>query len=211
MPNAHVFAGGAVDVADGSELAYLACANMDDLGASRHLNLASNGLRFFIAAIREAFEECGLLLAYDALGQWVDLEGWDQEEVRSLRARLSSGDVDLATMCRSNEWRLAVDAVAYFSHWITPPGLSHRFDTRFFIGRAPPRQHASLVGAEMSHMVWRTAADALADHTGGRLTLMLATQTILKEIAAFVDLDALLAYAWSERKILPTTPLLRAE
>ena len=52
----------------------IACARgLDDVRASRQLNLPSNGLRFFVAAVREAFEECGLLLAYDARGEMVDL------------------------------------------------------------------------------------------------------------------------------------------
>ena len=68
MPNAYVFAGGALDLSDESADVYALCNGLDDELASERLELPSNGLRFFVAAVREAFEECGLLLAYDARG-----------------------------------------------------------------------------------------------------------------------------------------------
>src|SRR6202042_3535013 len=73
MPNAYVFAGGALDPQDESAEAAELCQGLSDRDASERLQLPSNGLRFFIAAVREAFEECGLLLAYDARGELVDL------------------------------------------------------------------------------------------------------------------------------------------
>src|SRR5882762_4510663 len=72
MPNAHVFAGGALDTNDEDADVYALCKGLDDAGASEKLQLSSNGLRFFVAAVREAFEECGLLLAYDSHGEMVD-------------------------------------------------------------------------------------------------------------------------------------------
>src|SRR5579872_1610084 len=72
MPNAYVFAGGALDLDDESGAVYALCQGLDDGRASERLNLPSNGLRFFVAAVREAFEECGLLLAYDPRGEVVD-------------------------------------------------------------------------------------------------------------------------------------------
>ncbi|HEY2145869.1 MAG TPA: hypothetical protein VGH12_07370, partial [Steroidobacteraceae bacterium] len=73
MPNAHVFAGGAVDASDASDEIYGLCSGLDDGRASERLGLPSAGLRHFVAAVREAFEECGLLLAYDSSGRWVNL------------------------------------------------------------------------------------------------------------------------------------------
>jgi 8-oxo-dGTP pyrophosphatase MutT (NUDIX family) len=206
MPNAYVFAGGAVDPADATDEVYDVCAGMDDDRASERLQLPSNGLRFFVAAIREAFEECGLLLAYDPAGRIVDLTGWDEERLRHLRAQVCAGEAGLAAVCKLNGWRLAVDGLAYFDHWITPPDLKRRFDTRFFIARAPAQQTASLAGDEMSDLVWRGAAEALAGHSSGELLLMQATRTILGEIARFDHIDALFAFAQSGRKILPTAP-----
>ena len=72
MPNAYVFAGGALDLNDESADVYRLCKGLDDGRASDQLKVPSNGLRFFVAAVREAFEECGLLFAYDSRGDVVD-------------------------------------------------------------------------------------------------------------------------------------------
>src|SRR5882757_2961999 len=200
MPNAYVFAGGAVDPGD-------LCQGLSDRCASERLQLPSNGLRFFIAAVREVFEECGLLLAYDAQGEWVDLSSWDESRLREVRLQLSAGQLSLAALCKAQGWRLAVDRLAFFSHWITPPGRL-RFDTRFFLSLAPPKQHAFLAGNEMAELLWCTAAEALAEHASGRLLLMFPTRTILKQIAEFRDLDALIEFAGRPREIKAITPVL---
>jgi 8-oxo-dGTP pyrophosphatase MutT (NUDIX family) len=207
MPNAYVFAGGALDPADESADVCNLCEGLSDPSASQRLQLPSNGLRFFIAAVREVFEECGLLLAYDARGDLVDLTGWDESRLRERRLQLSAGRLSLAALCEQHGWRLAVDRLAFFSHWITPPGRL-RFDTRFFLSLAPPKQHASLAGNEMSELVWHTAADALAEHAGGRLLLMFPTRAILTQIAEFQDIDALFEFASRPRVIAPITPVL---
>jgi 8-oxo-dGTP pyrophosphatase MutT (NUDIX family) len=204
MPNAYVFAGGAVDAADAAGEAYGLCAPLDDADASRRLGVPAGGLQHYIAAIRESFEECGLLLAYDGGGQIVDLSMEPPLELERLRVALSAGETDLAALCRARGWRLAADQLSFYSHWITPPTLKRRFDTRFFIARAPTRQQASLAGTEMSDLIWRTAAEALAEHDHGEVLLVTATRAILAEIAGFEDIDALFESASSERTILPT-------
>jgi 8-oxo-dGTP pyrophosphatase MutT (NUDIX family) len=207
MPNAYVFAGGALDPDDESADARELCQGLNDLRASERLQLPANGLRFFIAAVREVFEECGLLLAYGSRGELVDLTEWDESRLREVRLQLSAGQLNLAALCKAQGWRLAVDKLAFFSHWITPPGKL-RFDTRFFLSLAPPKQHAFLAGNEMSELVWRTAAEALAEHASGRLLLMFPTRTILKEIAEFRDIDALFEFASRPREIKAITPVL---
>jgi 8-oxo-dGTP pyrophosphatase MutT (NUDIX family) len=207
MPNAYVFAGGALDPGDEGADARELCQGMSDRCASERLQLPANGLRFFIAAVREVFEECGLLLAYDSRGELIDLTPWDESRLREVRLQLSAGQLSLAALCKAHGWRLAVDKLAFFSHWITPPGKL-RFDTRFFLALAPPRQQALLAGNEMSELVWRTAAEALAEHASGRLLLMFPTRAILKEIAEFRDIDALFEFASRPRAIKAITPVL---
>jgi 8-oxo-dGTP pyrophosphatase MutT (NUDIX family) len=207
MPNAYVFAGGALDLSDESADVYALCNGLDDELASEQLELPSNGLRFFVAAVREAFEECGLLLAYDARGDIADLSSWDESLLRETRLKISGGQLSIAELCRAEGWRLAVDKLAFFSHWITPPGRV-RFDTRFFLCGAPPRQTACLAGNEMSQLVWRTAAEALAEHASKELLLMYPTRAILKDIAAMRDVEELFDFARKPRKIAPITPVL---
>ena len=207
MPNAYVFPGGGIESSDGSDDIYDFCAGLDDGAAASLLSLPSNGLRFFVAAVREAFEECGLLLAYGPSGEWVDLSIWEEAQVREARLQLAAGRLDFAALCATHGWRLAVDKLTFFSHWITPPGKL-RFDTRFFLSLAPPRQQAFLAGDEMSELVWRTAAEALSEHANHELLLMFPTRQILKEIAASKNMDELLAYANRPRAIAPITPVL---
>jgi 8-oxo-dGTP pyrophosphatase MutT (NUDIX family) len=206
MPNAYVFAGGAVDAGDAADDVYGLCAPWGDEQAGTRLELPAHGLKFFIAAIREAFEEGGLLLAYDAAGHIVDLAGWDGARLHQLRTQMCAGQLSLAALCKLHGWRPAVDGLAYFAHWITPMHLKQRFDTRFFIARAPAGQRASLASEEMSDLVWRTPAEALAEHSGGALLLMHATRSILGEIARFEHIDALFAFAHTSRKILAIMP-----
>lgn len=207
MPNAHVFAGGALDLNDEGAEVYRLCQGLDDALASEQLELPSNGLRFFVAAVREAFEECGLLLAYERRGEIVDFSSWDEIRLREMRLKILDGQLSFAELCHAQGWRLAVDQLAFFSHWITPPGRI-RFDTRFFLCAAPPKQTASLVGNEMSELVWRTAAEALSEHANKKLLLMYPTRAILKEIAAIRDIDELFEFARRPRRIAPLTPVL---
>jgi 8-oxo-dGTP pyrophosphatase MutT (NUDIX family) len=206
MPNAYVFAGGALDPNDESAEVYALCGGLNDALASEQLELPSNGLRFFVAAVREAFEECGLLLAYDDRGEIADLSSWDESRLRETRLKISAGLLSIAELCGAQGWRLAVDKLVFFSHWITPPG-SVRFDTRFFLCAVPPRQTASLAGSEMSQLVWRTADEALAEHDSKKLLLMYPTRAILQEIAALRGIDELFNFASRPRKIAPITPV----
>jgi 8-oxo-dGTP pyrophosphatase MutT (NUDIX family) len=207
MPNAYVFAGGALDRSDESAAVYALCNGLDDKLASERLELPANGLRFFVAAVREAFEECGLLLAYDEGGDIVDLASWQELQLRETRLNISDGRLGFAELCRMQRWRLAVDKLVFYSHWITPPG-SVRFDTRFFLCAAPPSQTPSLAGNEMSQLVWRTAAESLAEHANKKLLLMYPTRAILQGIAAMRSIDELFDFASRPRKIVPITPVM---
>ncbi len=190
MPGAYVFPGGAVDTRDQMPEVYGACAGLDDDAASAMLGVRAHGLRYCVAAIREAFEECGLLFAYAhgaALARPERLEG------------------DLLTMCISAGWRLAVDRLVYFAHWITPPGPV-RFDTRFFLAQAPEGQCARLMSDEMRSLVWLGACEALDRHANGRLLLMSPTVAQLEELAPFASLAALMRHARVPRRIEAVLP-----
>jgi hypothetical protein len=113
-------------------------------------------------------------------------------------------------LCKEHAWRPAVDRLTYFSHWITPAAMKRRFDTRFFIARAPENQIASLAGDEMSDLIWTQAKDALANFAAGRLQLMFPTRTLLGEIAAYDEVDALLDFAQRPRRIVPIMPSMGA-
>jgi 8-oxo-dGTP pyrophosphatase MutT (NUDIX family) len=210
MPGAYVFAGGGVDPADAGPDAYALCPHLSDERASDTLKVTRDGLAYYVAAVREALEECGLLMAYGADGSIVNLSDWDEATLHALRNQVNRQHINLPQLCREQGWRLAVDRLHYFAHWITPPGAMLRYDTRFFICRAPEHQTASLASEEMSELIWRTAADAIELANDGQIMLMNATRENLKEIAAFAHVETLLEYASQPREIttvLPTFPL----
>jgi 8-oxo-dGTP pyrophosphatase MutT (NUDIX family) len=210
MPGAYVFAGGAVDPGDASAEAYALSHDLSDERASANLKVAEHGLSYYVAAAREALEECGLLMAYDASGSIVDLTQWEEARLHTLRNQVNRQHLHLPQLCRAQGWRLALDQLLYFAHWITPPGQKLRFDTRFFICRAPEHQTASLASEEMSQLIWRTAAAALKEGDAGHITLVHATREMLKEIADFAHVETLLEYARQPRDIttvLPTFPV----
>lgn len=207
MAGAYVFPGGAIDASDGREDILACCADMDDVAASRWLNLESGGLAFFVGAIRECFEESGLLLAVDARGGLVKIDGPAMaRDYGALRQKLAAGGLTLAELCRDRKLRLAVDCLAYFSHWITPVALARRFDTRFFIAIAPPDQIPSHDEAETVDHVWVRPAEAMERHARGEFPLMFATIKTLEALACFDDTAALMDHARAPRIIAPLLP-----
>lgn len=199
MPNAHVFPGGALDPEDSSAAAYALCAGLDDAAASRMLGVPEHGLAYYVAAIRETFEECALLLAYGCGGGALA-----QDEIAKLSG--NPGETSFAVACAARGWRLAVDRLLYFAHWITPLSMPRRFDTRFFLAQAPEQQAAALVSAEMQELEWLGARAALKRHVSGELLLMSPTIALLTEMAAFPDVGALVCHAQGARIIETVIP-----
>lgn len=196
VPGAYVFPGGSLDATDFSSVSEVPCSGLEDASASRLLKLERGGLAHWIAAIRECFEESGLLLARDLSGRLVELQ--DSETTQHLsacRKKLAAGELTLADICRSRNIQLATDKLVYFSHWITPPIAPRRFDTRFFIAEAPPAQTASHDDSETINHLWIGPAKALANHHRGELNLVFATVKILESLTGFHDTATLMAHA----------------
>jgi len=194
---AAVFPGGHLDATD--KLAHAFANGLDDARASSLLGLADGGLDYWIAAIRECFEEAGLLLAVDSSGQWVDLAALGDEDLLAMRHDLHAGRTDLATVCQRHGWRLATDRLHYFSHWLTPPGRPKRFDTRFLVTIAPPRQHASADETESAELMWLKPADAVAAER--KLKLMLVTEETLRALATFRRAEDAISLAAQRREV----------
>src|SRR5690349_21701412 len=124
---AWVFPGGLLD--GGDRAAHACCAGLDDVAASARLELEAHGLDYYVAAVRECFEESGLLFAYDARGELLQLDAELAERIAPWRGALHRGERSLGELCEAFGVRLAVDRLAYLSHWITPPIRPKRFDT----------------------------------------------------------------------------------
>ncbi|MDE2297344.1 MAG: MBL fold metallo-hydrolase [Burkholderiales bacterium] len=200
---AWVFPGGVVD--PGDRHSHDVCAGLDDATASARLGLARDGLDYYVAAVRECFEESGLLFAADAGGALVRLDAAASDpaprhrELGSWRGPLHRHERTLADLCREFGLVLALDRLVYLSHWLTPLGRPKRFDTRFFIAELPAAQTAAFDGTEMVEQLWLRPADALA--RAHELKLMTPTQTTLALVGRYDNVAALLAWARAPREV----------
>jgi 8-oxo-dGTP pyrophosphatase MutT (NUDIX family) len=192
---AHVFPGGALDPEDVAAASAALCRGLDDEEASARLRLTSGGLAFFVAAVRECFEEAGILLAERLDGGAVPAEGEPGRRLAAHRRALIAGTTTLARVCAAESLQLATDRMEYFSHWITPFGAPRRFDTRFFVAEAPVGQQAVHDQGETIAARWIRPADALALHEEGTFDLLLPTLENLTALARFPTAAAVLAGA----------------
>lgn len=201
---AWVFPGGLIDAGD--RRCHGVCLGLDDIQASARLGLAAAGLDQYVAAVRECFEEAGLLFAVGADGRIVDLDSEPGVRLSALRNHLGSGACDLADVCRDFGLRLAVDRLFYIGHWLTPLGRAKRFDTRFFLAVLPAGQASAHDAVETVEQVWLTPAQALSAEDTRRL--MTPTRAMIEQIAAFADADSLLDWARSPRQVVRVLPRL---
>lgn len=204
MPGFFVFPGGAVDPKDSCDTMLSLCNGLDDVAVSGQLDFAADGLAYAIAAIRESFEEVGLLLAQDGAGRYVDITQPDAIECYTrLREGLYSGKLTFAEVVHSQGLIAAVDQLALLSRWVTPEGLPRRYDTRFFVAAAPEQQVAILDGQEAIDHRWIAPAQALALGEQGEMELSLPTVRTLHDISSFTTSAALLNYARHQGPIEP--------
>ncbi|MEY2569622.1 MAG: hypothetical protein QOE35_4151 [Actinomycetota bacterium] len=190
---AYVFPGGAVDEADRhADLERVSTGRSDDQ-ASNVLGIEQGGLAFWVAAIRESFEEAGVLLATDPGGTVVSFADPEVAERFNLhRKAVDSGERRLIEVCETEHLLLAVDQIHYFSHWITPEGAPRRYDTRFFVCAAPPKQVPLHDDRETIANVWIRPEDALARHRAGDFDLIFPTIKSLETIGRFASAGELL-------------------
>ena len=135
-----------------------------------------------VAAIREAFEECGILLARDESGS----ELIAKERLQQLdhyRTRLHGGELSVLDFLREENLRLAADRLVHFAHWITPENLPKRFDTHFFLAKAPEDHLATHDGYESVDSVWIQPSEAFEDAEAGRRSIIFPTLRNVAKLA----------------------------
>lgn len=152
------------------------------------------------AAVRETFEECGVLLA----GSGPAALGSDA------RADLVSRRRDLAEVLAAADLHLRSDLLAPWARWVTPPESPRRYDTAFFVARVPDGQQADAHTTEAVEAAWWYPADALERWQAGEIELMAPTVRTLQEIAGHRDAGSVLAVA-SDRVLEPVVPRVRRD
>jgi 8-oxo-dGTP pyrophosphatase MutT (NUDIX family) len=192
-----VFPGGKVDDVDGvDEIAEL-CDGLTDAHASALLGIANGGLAYWVACIRECFEEAGVLLArHETTG---DVVRFDDDETAQRfeveRENIHDGSVALLDLCKREGLRLTTDDIHYVSHWITPMGEKRRFDTRFFIARAPQAQEPLHDDGETIESFWISPQEAIERAHEKDLMLMPPTKANIEFLLPFTSADEVLEAA----------------
>ena len=203
----YVFPGGRVDANDAESTLEAHCDGMTDEEASALLGIPHGGLSYWVAVIRECFEEAGVLLARSLENN--DVVRFDDEDkidrFNVARHEVHDGMLSLIELCAQENLRLVTDNIHYVSHWITPVGEPRRFDTRFFIARAPEAQEPLHDDNETIASLWVTPTEALAMHKRGELAMIPPTTSNLEFLVPHATADMALQAA---KKIgMPTTIL----
>jgi glyoxylase-like metal-dependent hydrolase (beta-lactamase superfamily II)/8-oxo-dGTP pyrophosphatase MutT (NUDIX family) len=205
---AAVFPGGVLDARDRD--AHGRCRGWTDAQASQRLSLPVGGLDYLVAAARESFEEVGLLFLRPrgAVGD-EDAPAWAAGQAtaqHAWREALQRGECSWVDLCTALDAETDLGGWHYWSHWLTPPGNPKRFDTRFFVTRAPQGQTAQADGGEALELMWLTPQQALDPER--RLKLLPVTRRTLQQLAAHDRVDSVLALAARTREVPLTMPRL---
>jgi 8-oxo-dGTP pyrophosphatase MutT (NUDIX family) len=203
VAGAYVFPGGAVDPEDRDPALAARCPGLEDARASALLGIAAGGLGYWVAAVRETFEEAGVLLARSAAtGAPVDPT---EPGLADLRDALNDGSITWRGLVESLDLLLDVGAIHAFSHWITPEGAPRRYDTRFFLVAAPDGHAYSHDETETVASCWVRPAEALAAADREELELIFPTRKSLEVLSRFDRAEDLLAAVAAASAVAPST------
>ena len=209
MAGAFVFPGGALDPGDCDEQLLDLCEMREEKMCDLlHEPLLPQSLArgLFMAAIRETFEEAGVLLASRSGGGLQDLRV-PQMNARfsAYRGPMQAKEITIKEMAVREGIRLTPEILLPYAHWITPETVTKRFDTRFFLTRVPQGQEPVHDNTELTASAWMTPSKALEEHAAGRILLMPPTLMIVTEMGAFRSVEELLAAA-AGGSVLPILP-----
>jgi len=192
-----VFPGGKLEEADGAPSLRARCGGADKIDDAE--------LKFRVAGVREAFEECGVLLARKrgqrALIGAADLKGIEER----WRAKLAKDEASIVDMVEAEDLEIATELMTPYAHWITPTFVPKRFDTWFFLAEAPEDQIALHDGSESTDSVWIGPQEAIEEGKAGKRTLVHATTKNLELLAEGKTVTGAIAAAGA-RKIVTVQP-----
>lgn len=167
--------------------------------ASQQAALGAEWRGFWIAGIRESFEEAGLLLAYTSGGSLLAYDDGNRSRFDGYRHPLHAGELSLLEICEREGLSLAVDHIHFVNRFVTPPGRARRFDTRFFLAEAPPGQVGVHDRRETVDSIWISPRTAIERNDAGSFDLMRVTRMQLEMLAERESHAELLAWARGNR------------
>jgi 8-oxo-dGTP pyrophosphatase MutT (NUDIX family) len=204
MPGAYVFPGGAVEAADYTLQAERICHGLSFEQAQDVIAGTSppeKALGFFVAAIRETFEEAGILLAYRETSSVIAFDKEEKVRFTGYRRQVRKDPFSFATIIEMEVMKLATENLYYFAHWITPEISPIRFDARFFVSIAPPNQEVLCDALETTDHVWISPQKALQEQRGD-FWLPPPTLASIMMLAKFSSLNEVIA--WTKNKDILT-------
>ena len=177
---------------------------MDDGDASVRLGIDAGALRYWIAVARECFEEVGVLLARDATG--IHVPDAQQREVQAeMRSKLLAGELSWTQVLQAQNLSIASERLVYFSHWLTPPSVPRRFDTRFFLAALPEGQVAVADTSETISGQWVSPSTALQLYKDKEWQMIGPTISSLETLAQYTSAEEALADVAAENHVQPWT------
>jgi 8-oxo-dGTP pyrophosphatase MutT (NUDIX family) len=195
-----VFPGGSVDKGDSEIIArpelYSGAEGLD-----------ATDLSFRIAAIRETFEESGILLARPKRSKALVDARRAREIEAAHRTALCEGRTTFLDVLADHGMLLALDLLVPYAHWITPEGMPKRFDTWFFLAAAPPEQAGAHDGKESTDSIWVSPREALAGGESGRFKLPFPTTRNLIRLGKQPGVKAALEDSRG-KSIVAVTPIM---
>ena len=211
-PDAFVFPGGTIESQDACDLARARTIGLEPQRLAREFRAAipselpsnepaidpAGAATLFITALRELFEEAGVLFARTASGTPICANPAQWERVAAERATLRSGAVSFGEFLARHDWYADANALTLFSHWITPPSEPRRYNTHFFLAIAPPDQAALADASEMHDGIWIAPRAALERRHAGSLHLVYPTIKHLERLQAYGSVEEALRFARSK-------------
>ena len=190
---AFVFPGGKVDPEDCLDHMEAITTGSSDHEISSILGEDKGGLAYWVACIRECFEEAGILIAYREDGSPFDPSDTEERQrFVDYRNRLNAGEAVMEEMCQAEKLTLATERLAYLAHWITPKIEKRRYTTRFFIAISPSGQEGLHDGSESVNSLWIKPEEALEQQKEGKLLLIMPTIKNLESICGYTNVEELL-------------------
>jgi len=208
VPGAYVFPGGRVDGTDADAAVLARLDGLSPTVAAERLAIPEGdppAIAYYLAALREAFEETGILVAERADGIAPPTAAEDAV-VDEVRNDLMADHITFAGALQRLKARVQGDSIEYIAHWITPTPEPRRYDTRFFAARVAEGATPIVDPREMSDAVWLSPREALSRCDRGTLPMVFPTIKTIEELARYGNVDdALDGFgAATVRTILPT-------